>query len=202
MIRRNLLSFLLFLVTGLVLAACSPVQVNYDYDPGADFRSIHTYGWEKVDLADDALAREPLLRKRIVEAVDSYLQGRGYRRVSRNRADVLVVIHGGFKEKMRVTNWEGPGYWGSCWYDPWWRGGRPHGRHIDVSYYTEGTLVIDIVDREKAELVWRGLGTAIVHPYSSPEESGKAVYRYVCEILERFPPGHEKEAGSGNCSAQ
>ncbi len=183
----------LFLILFLTLYGCSSIQVSTDFDPEADFSAIHTYSWKTANVSGDALANNPLLYKRIVKSIDGYLQRRGYQKVDPGSADILVAIHAATKEKMRVTDWGGPrGYYRDPWYDPWWGGGAYGGR-VDVSYYTEGTLVIDIVDRRRQELIWRGLGTSIVHKYSDPEKMEKAVNEYVGEILDRFPPGYKPE---------
>jgi len=56
---------------------------------------------------------------------------------------------------------------------------------------TEGTLVIDIVDKAKKELIWRGLGTGVVQNYSDHEKLQASIDEYVRKILNNFPPGHE-----------
>jgi len=180
---------LMFFVCG-----CSPVSVNYDYDPAVDFIAIHTYNWGQAKSVDDEFARNPLLKKRIIASIDGYLQTRGFDKVEPGRADVLVVIQAVVKEKMRVTDWGGPrGYYRDPWYDPWW-GGSAYGGRVDVSYYHEGTLVIDIVDNLKKELIWRGLGSGIVQPHKDQEKQQAAIDKYVQEILDHFPPGYEKKS--------
>lgn len=190
----NRFSLLTLLLLVYFLSGCSTVSVNYDYDNKSDFSAIHTYNWGESNGADDELAKNQILKNRIVASVDSYLQSRGYRKVDPAQADVLVVIGAGVKEKMRVTNWGGPGgYYRDPWYDPWW-GGSAYGGRVDVSYYQEGTLVIDIVDNAKKELIWRGLGTGIVSRQSDQEKQRAAIDEYVQEILNRFPPGNEKKS--------
>jgi hypothetical protein len=191
---KYLLPFLFFCVLALFAAGCSPVSVNYDFDPNTDFSAIKTYGWGESPARDDLLAENTLLKKRIQNSVDRYMQSRGYTLVDPARADVLIVLQAVVKEKMRITDWGGPaGYYRNPWYDPWWGVGAYGGR-VDVSYYNEGTLIIDIVDNAKKELIWRGLGTGIVQRNSDPEKQQKAVDQYVTEILDRFPPGHEKQS--------
>ncbi len=182
--------FIAFLVFSY---GCSSVQVHSDFDPDAEFSTIRTYSWKKVQVPGDSLADNPLLYKRIALSIDKYLQGRGYSLTDQASADVLVAIHAGLKEKMRVTDWGGPrGYYRDPLYDSWWGGGAYGGR-VDVSYYTEGTLVIDIVDRKQEELIWRGLGTGIVSPQSSQEKTGETIEEYVQKILNQFPPGYKQE---------
>jgi hypothetical protein len=185
-----LLSLLLF----FVVPGCSSVNVDYDYDPVADFAAIHTYGWGQASSVDDELARNPLLKKRIIASIDNYLQNRGFKKVESGQADVLVVIQAMVKEKMRVTDWGGPrGYYRDPWYNPWWGAGA-YGSRVDISYYQEGTLVIDIVDNSKKELIWRGLGRGIVSSHRDKKKQQAAVDTYVQEILNNFPPGYEKKS--------
>lgn len=92
----------------------------------------------------------------------------------------MVVAHAGVKEKTQVTDWGSYG-----WYNPWW---GPYGGRVDVSQYQEGTLVIDIVDFQDKEMVWRGLGTAVLEGNSNPEKIQAKVDQYVSQILAKFPP--------------
>ena len=57
-----------------------------------------------------------------------------------------------------------------------------------MSYYTEGTLVIDLVDAEKKEMVWRGMGTGIVKRYKNPEDAQRNIDKIVDRIMQGFPP--------------
>jgi hypothetical protein len=182
------------LLFAFLISGCSPVTVNYDYDPAVDFSTVKTYSWGQPNTTDDELARNPLLQKRIAASVDRYLQARGFSLVDPGQADVLIVMQAMIKEKMQVTDWGGPrGYYRDPWYDPWW-GGSAYGGRVDVSYYNEGTLVIDIVDSRKKELIWRGLGSSIVQSYKDPEKQQAAIDKYVQEILDHFPPGYEKKS--------
>ncbi len=176
---------LILLLAALLLAACATIDVHSDFDPEADFASIHTFALKKIQVPGDALAENPLLYKRIAAAVSSYLQQRGYRQVDPDKADVLVVLRGGVKEKMRVTDWGGSRPYPYGYRYGWDRPGR-----VDVHYYTEGTLVIDIIDRAKNEMIWQGLGTGILRRYSDEAKKQELINQYVREILDRFPPGH------------
>ncbi len=198
-VMRRLSLLFVFLLVLAAVAGCSSIGVQTDYDPDADFSTIKTYAWAEDDSQAGELAENPLLRKRIRNSIDRYLAVRGFSLVDPARADVLLVIGVVVKEKMRVTDWGGPGgYYRNPWYDPWWGRGAYGGR-VDVSYYHEGTLVIDIVDNAKKELIWRGLGTGIVQRFKDQAEKQAAVDKYVSEILDRFPPGHEKASSQSLC---
>lgn len=165
----------------LFLPSCSPLSVKHDYDVEFDFRGYKTYAWSEADMPDDELARNPLVKRRVREAVDETLGSKGYSLTDREEADFLVVTHAGIKERMRVQDY---GRYG--WYDPWW---GPYGGRIEVSYYEEGTLVIDIVDAKDKKLVWRGMGTGIVNKHAKPEKMQEEINEDVKKILAPFPPG-------------
>ena len=175
-ITWSLLSILVF----LSLTGCSSITVKSDYDTETDFSQFTAYRWVDGQVPGDQLAQNQLLQKRVKVSVDKALQAKGYTLQETGTPDIVVVTHAGSKEKMRVTDWGG--YY---WYDPWW---GPYGGRVDVSYYTEGTLVIDIVDASEKELVWRGIGTAVVKEYSSGEKMQKDLDAIVAKILRDFPP--------------
>jgi len=168
------------------LASCSSVDVKTDYDPDVDFSAYKTYAWVGNGgvMEGTTLESYPLVAKRVKASTDRDLQERGLVLVDDpETADFAVVIHAGTEEKMQVTNYGGSyGYYS---YDPWW---GPYGGHTDVSYYTEGSLVIDFVDVKSRELAWRGIGTAVVKGYSDPEEAQKNIDKVVDRILAGFPP--------------
>jgi hypothetical protein len=67
----------------------------------------------------------------------------------------------------------------------WW---GPYGGYTTVSHYTEGTLVVDIVDRAEKELSWRGIATGTVRSRSDPESAREDIEYAIEEILYEFPP--------------
>ncbi len=191
----NRLFYICFVI--LFLAGCSPVNVQYDYDREADFENIHTYAWKNSSRPDNALEENPLVKKRVVRSVENTLGVKGYKKTTDNIPDFYVVIHAGVKEKMRVTNMGGPaGHYPDPWYSPWYSGGAYYGNRVDIHYYTEGTLIIDVVNAGKNELIWRGAGTGIVKQYENQEKMQQSIDTYVNEILAGFPPGSVKEQKS------
>ena len=167
----------------VVLAGCGTgISVQTDYDPEVDFGNLKTYSWLESKGSD--LDKYPLAKKRIQTSVERTLSAKGYTQaVATETPDFYVVTHAGAKEKMNVTDW---GYS----YGPYWGAYGPYGRNIDVSYYTEATLFIDIVRKVagKAALAWRGAGTGVVRGAGSPEEAEENIQNAVDTILEDFPP--------------
>ncbi|WP_028579114.1 DUF4136 domain-containing protein [Desulfogranum japonicum] len=175
-----------YLVSLCLCSGCNPISVHYDFDQNAAFQGIRTYGWTEIQIPGDALQANPLLKKRIVEGVNTYMQGRGY--ILADTPDVYLAVQAGFENKMQVIDWGGPH--GFYMY-PWPRSYYYRDR-VDIHYYTEGTLIIDIIRAADSELIWRGEGIRMSRKYDDQEKMQHFIDEYVAEILNHFPPGHEK----------
>lgn len=162
------------------LAGCSSVSVTSDYDPAANFSSYKTFSIYDGVIKDSELEKAPLAKKRVLEAIRNEMQTKGLTEAEAAIADLIIYAHGGTTEKMNVTDY-GYGYGG------WW-GPSPYGRDIDVSYYTEASLVIDFVDNVKKELVWRGIGTGTIQQSGTPEERQQRIDEAIAKILGQYPP--------------
>ena len=114
------------------------------------------------------------LDRRIRSSVNWQMEEKGLR-LDAAAPDLLVVYHAGAQEKIQVTDW---GYRYSDYY--WGYGGR----QIDVYQYTEGMLVIDIVDAGTKNLVWRGIGQKVIdRTQRSPEEVQERIDGIVNKIM-------------------
>ena len=51
-----------------------------------------------------------------------------------------------------------------------------------------GTLIVDLVDANQKELVWRGTATKTLDPGSSPEEKQKHLDEAVQKMFGNYPP--------------
>ena len=185
---RSLIPLLLVLFVG----GCSTLKVNYDYDPEYNFSSFKTYRWARANERnpEDVLVKNPLIQRRLAQSLDKVMKEKGLKIVERGDADLVVVMHAGTTEKVRVQQdtyaapvYRGPYYRG--WYDPFW---GPYGGTTSVSYYTEGTLVIDLVSWKDKELVWRGTGSDTVKTYNDSEKQQKRYDEVVAKIMAGYPP--------------
>jgi hypothetical protein len=151
------------------LVGCAAVTAKSDYDRQTDFSQYKTFNW---------LARQgsgfpnPLSIKRVQTALESGLIAKGFQLQS--SPDLLVVFHGATQDQVNITDW-GYGY----------RGGWGGSRNIDVHKYTEGTLIVDFIDAEKKELIWRGWATAVM---DKPDKNMELINEAVAKILAEFPP--------------
>jgi hypothetical protein len=159
-----------------MLVSCNPLTIKSDSDPGTDFSQYKTYYWAKVRNGNlkPKSQRNPFLLKRIKKMIDETLAQRGLQ-VTENKkdADLLLALYFDNKNQVNVS-YVGYGY------GPWYYGGPV------VSEYKEGTMVIDLADAKKKELVWRGVASGIAHKDDYTEEDIKYI---VTRILKQYPPG-------------
>jgi hypothetical protein len=157
-------TFRLALMAGLI--GCASAQVNTDWDGSTRFNNYHTYAWMETPNMQ-ALQQGTLFDRPLRLAVEEQLTAKGLRKSSSTgEADILLVYHAGAKDKIDVQQW---GYFG---------------RRVDVREYTQGTLVIDIIDAKSKSLVWRATATDEV---SGSGASREKIAKTVQKMFERFP---------------
>jgi len=182
----NKVTFFSCFLNVFLIVACSTISVKTDYNPRVDFSAYKTYKWvDFTKMKNDQLAKNPLLRSRIIFAIDQELKKKGFLLSETDDVDFIIVVHGTTEERMNVSNWAGV-----YRYDPWW---GSYGGHVDVSYYEQGSLVIDVVETKEEDLIWRGLGTSVVKDYSDPESMQDAANEFVARVLKDFPPMKSKK---------
>ena len=161
----------------LLAGACSSVTVRSDWDREFDFASLKSYDWlareREGGRRGDPMASSPLMQSRVQAAVNDQLQRKGYVRTPRGGADFLVVAYVGSRDKRDVSRATYVG-----------RRGWVH-QHVYVDEYTEGTVLIDIVDRRSGDLVWRGMARGAL---GSGEQAVEKVPAVVAKLLAEFPP--------------
>jgi hypothetical protein len=170
----------IILTLAFLIAGCSSISVNQDYDPGYDFSKLKTFGF--IPITEDS-GIDQLNATRLGDAIKANLTAKGY--TLAENADFGVAL---FFIKQTKTNVQSYGYGYRYGYGRY--GGGMGG--VDVSQYDEGTLVIDFVDMAKQELVWRGIGTGAVSESASVEERTENINTAVMKILEQFPPTKEE----------
>jgi len=156
-----------------ILPNCSSVKVNTDYDHTVNFSDFKTFNWIPKSESDSS-RRNSLVDRRIRRAIEGELSAKGYSRAP--RPDFLIIFHSGAREKVDVSTW---GYYGRR---PW-----AH-RHVAVHQYTEGTILIDIVEAGSKELIWRGRGDRTLTNSRDPQKIDESIHGTVAEILAEFPP--------------
>ncbi len=171
--RALMLSLVL---AALTLSACGGMTVNTDWDDSVDFSAYKTFAWMSPPSGETQVSQ--LVMNRIRDAVIAEMKAKGYTEVEDN-PDLYVTSVVMVQEKVDVSSTSygygyGYGYWGG------------YGAHsVDVYRYHQGTVLLDVVDAKKNQLVWRGSGSKVVDQNSGRPEKIRAA---VQKILSRFPP--------------
>jgi hypothetical protein len=193
------------LKTGLLLGALSAAGVvagcthtnahtkaRTDFDPTADFARYHTYYWAGGKEANGRSGLEnSLIDKRIKDIIGTQLWARGLGEVAENAKPDLVVLYWiGAREKTSVetappSTMSAKAVWNH--YDPYW-GGR-WGRTYDevvLHNYTEGTLIVDLIDAATKELAWRAYLVQTV--YNDPQKTARSAEANAMTAFAQYPP--------------
>ena len=188
----KLFQILILSVFTLSLIGCSSIKYSTDFDPTQDFDKYKTYRFANPSEVDpeDLLMQYPLIKKRVIAAIEEDFEAKGFQVAKEGDPDFVVLLAAGSKERMQVTQ-TGGGYGYGGWYGGYrGYGGMGYGGSTYVSYYEEGSLVIDIVDWQEKELSFRGVATGTLSKSEkTPEESQADIDELVINILSKFPPG-------------
>ncbi|RUM52464.1 MAG: DUF4136 domain-containing protein [Methylococcus sp.] len=165
--------------------------IRTDFDRGVDFGGYRSFGF--FDALAEAEGYESLTTRYLKAAVGREMRARGFRLVS-NNPDLLINFKIKIARKQQIRTTVYPAwYYGYCWgcYGAW--GG--YNDDTFVHRYAEETLHIDVVDRERMQMVWEGLAIGTVRQ-NSQDDVRSAVDETVARMFEKFPSGKKQESSS------
>jgi Domain of unknown function (DUF4136) len=170
--------YLIFLV--VLIFRCSPeIQAYTDYDPDYDLWKYRTFDWAQkmnVEQNQNPLYYNELNDKRIKKSIRNQLEKRNYQLTA--TSPHLILHYHIIVEDKSVLVTEPFGYS----YGPYWMK-RPQQTYT----YTQGTLILDLMDTRSNQLVWRGWAVAAVDQIDSPEKIDKLVDTAVRKMFIKFP---------------
>jgi len=177
----------------LALAACASVDVRTATSPDANLGALHTFNVmpnPEQRQASPPSGNDPMLvnsiSNRALRAdLVKGLQGRGY--VLADNPDFMVAYYASATQKLDVSYWD----YGYSFYPRWWGGVGPGWGAGDptVTQYTQGTVIVDVVDPRTKELLWRGSGVATVSDDQAKYEQD--LWKTVTAVLEKFPQARQ-----------
>lgn len=169
-----------------LLAGCAAMgpQVTSDYDAAVDFSQYTTYDF--MTRAERGVERsyDSIVDRRLMTAAAREMEARGYRRAEAD-PDLLInfaVVTETVEEVTTVpgAGWPGPWYWRHGYYHPW----PAYETYIDR--YEQGMVFIDLVDRERRQLVWEGRAVERV-TQAAKEDPAAALDERVRQIFAQYP---------------
>lgn len=170
----------------VAVAACGPnIRVTTTAAPYATFSHLHTFQILRPtprmpvrSQPDDPMLVNSISHEVLLGSITDAFLAKGYG-LDPVAPDFQIAYYASSRERLNVTVWDYgyPGRWGG------WRG--PGMGVVDVEPYTEGTVIIDVIDPKTKELMWRGRGQAVTT--SDPAEFQRNLRETVQAIVKKFP---------------
>jgi hypothetical protein len=138
---------LFVLMVTIAFAGCAVMTVSSHIERNVNFADYVTYDWgppDNLPVGDPRLDNNPFFRDYLMGAIEKKLAAKGYERAVSGEPDLLIHYHASVSQKLDV--YETDHRYGYCYGDC-----EPH-----VVNYEEGTIMVDVVDRETSKVVWRG----------------------------------------------
>jgi hypothetical protein len=170
--NRNLFSSISLLAM-LLMTACSTMQSNYDFAPGTDFSALKTYkfGEKTIPTTQPSQADNPIMIERIKTALSGTLNAKGFAPAA-GQPDFVVYF---LPASKRVTTTQ---YVSTGW---------NYSASFPVTF-TEGSLLVDIVDGKTNKMIWRGSVTEALSPNMDPDKIQNVLNAAAKQLFKNFPP--------------
>ena len=177
--RGPLLGTLAFLV--VATAGCTQFAIETQRGTDADFARYRTFAWMRIADAppQDQDMGTRGLNDRVYSAIEGALQRKGYAPAEHDAADLLLTF--------RILKQDGYDDEHVPYAAQWRRGAYVAAMHATPDSWERGTLIVDVVDRNRNALVWRGAASARLLPHTSYETSVERAQAAVAKIFEDFP---------------
>lgn len=161
----------------LLIASCSPIYVNYDYDKGTDFTKYIAYNY----YSDMKTGLSELDTKRLLDALDLKMKAKGF--VLSDTPDFFIDIKSSeFQASQRQTVGVGVGGGGGNM-----GGGISIGLPIGQANVNR-EITIDFVDENKKQLFWQAVSESNFNPKATPEKREARLNAIVEKVLVQYPP--------------
>ena len=171
----------------LAVTGCStPLTATVDHDPNFDFSQVRRIAIQPVDrTVVTTVVISDMQVERINEAFTRELNRRGYEVVQDNaEADMLMTWHLVTQERMDVRTYNTM----SARYTSCWHCGPGTATDVRVRQYTQGTLIVDLIDPERLQSVWRSIIQSRLRDQSDPEQAAERRREAAAAIFAEFPP--------------
>ena len=173
-IQRNRTLFSSALVATLFLATAGSLaaqDVRYNFMPGADFSKYHTYKWVNIRGAHP----DQIMDAEIKQAVDAQLVAKGLSKTDSDKADLYIGYETAVHQEQQwdVSGSRAFGLASGSW---------------TSSTISVGTLVLDMYDQGRKQLVWTESATNTIDTGSDQEKHMKKLDKAMAKLLKNYPP--------------
>ena len=158
------------------------MKIETQVESDANFSDYKTWTWlPDIEPSTDPRVTDAMVQRRIRTAIENQFKAQGFEKTT-SSPDFYVSYHAALQDHMSQTmvddRYDNASYAG---YSTNWE-------HDYTHAWLEGTLLIDVLDVETVELVWRGSAQAELTENATDDERDKRVKEAVRKMLENFPP--------------
>lgn len=178
---KKLVCLLIILVSA---TSCVPTKISYDFDRTANFPSYKSYSFI---ITPENLPYERTQTEIMLGTIASELEARGF--IKSDKPDVYIdvkIIVAKKKKAAQSANGEYSSMYGKNYLYMW----SKNFTNTDTKYQisAKGTMIIDMIDAGKKQLVWQGRGTDNVSAERNPQDKEKKLAETVKKIFTQYPP--------------
>ncbi|HZD31968.1 MAG TPA: DUF4136 domain-containing protein [Candidatus Angelobacter sp.] len=172
-----------FLILAIIGSVAQAQKIKVEYDKSIDFSKFKTFAIDPVDNGE-----RPMLRLAIMGAVEHDLNRLGLTKVASN-PDLYVQMYGAVDTDL-TAHYHDPVYGG---YIPNYNSRVTLWHNIPGTTTTvvipKGTLVVDLIDANQKQLVWRGVAKQTLS--DSKEKVIDQVNTSVEKMFLKYPVGNK-----------
>jgi hypothetical protein len=150
--------------------------------PPASFSGAPNFPGATSDIRSSG-SEDQLIDQEVKRAVDEQLAQKGLIKVEKN-ADIQVLYHAALHEERSISLL-GSGRTASGW----WGVDSIQGQTSSISV---GTLVVDLYDPARQQLIWRGDATKTIDLKKDPDKNYKNLQRAMAKLFRNYPPAPNK----------
>ena len=175
-------TFLLLLSLALFSGCVSPVRVDYDREAAQKLQSYKCFEVDSRELRSNYqdVVLSPIVDRRIERELNAVLKMRGFSNECAT-PDFRVTFN---TAKKTITELNDLGIGASPYRRYPYRGYGGYS-NVQIDQYEEGTFLVDIIDMQSKELVWRG---AYVKRLGWNAPTDAEIREIIIETLAQFPP--------------
>jgi hypothetical protein len=179
--KNRIATTLAAIATG-VLLCCSSLKMEVGWDKQADFSKYRTWAWK-----DDGSIKDPVWSRRVQSVLEDELGKHGLTRSDQN-PNLWVAVHWRLSVDTQVVSYSPT--WGYGW-GPYW--GVPY--MTEVYQVPAGTMLLDLVDVGKKEIVWRGMASGEIRANKENEEREQRLREILAQMFADYPPARSQASG-------
>ncbi len=175
------------LVAVVAISGCTTqLTARVDYNPEFDFSGVRTIAILPINRT--VVPPVVLSDMQVARMNDTFIQElgrRGYEVVSdSSRADMLMTWHLVTQERTDVRTYNSM----SARYTTCWRCGPASSTEVRVTQFTQGTLIVDLIDPARSQSVWRSVVASRLREQNDPQAAADLRAEAAAAIFADFPP--------------